>query len=178
MASSVSWTPFCGVNGKSHENLIYCPHCQVRNPHVSFTPTNSVRSQDVVEISDSPPRTQEASQTQTSASITTTSGIAPRFASYSQGAEALRQTHTIQRTPIVRSKGRANPTPPSVNSNFYRAVVIFYLLQYQIFKDEGLTQVTNCTSLRTFPQIPRFLMTNNSRANFSSNSFSYDRIFK
>ena len=143
--ASVSWTPFCGVDGSSHEHLIYCHRCHARNPQVSYTSSNPVRSSEVIEVSDSPPRTQAPT------SILTTSQLGPRFADYNrtQGAEALRQSQTLRQSSSVRSGGRQKLLS---KSTVFRAVVTFYFLQYEM-SEEGLAHVISCKAIRMFSQI-------------------------
>lgn len=140
MDFSPPWTSYCGVTGLSHDsdNLIYCRRCHAKNPKFSSISTShTVRSEEVVEVPDSPP-----SQARTS--LSTTTQIAPRFGNYNrtQGAEAHRQSGFLRPASSVRSGGRRDSTLASVVS--YRMIATFYLLEYRISKEinsEGLAQI-------------------------------------
>ncbi len=92
---STAWTQFCGVTGRSHENLIQCPDCLVKNPQVfssissaaavrqAVVPSStSVRRAEVLDLTDSPP-----SRPQAAVSVSSIS----KFTNYNRehGAEAL-----------------------------------------------------------------------------------------
>jgi hypothetical protein len=142
---SAVWTSYCGVTGKSHENLIQCSDCHAKNPQIShsFSSSTSVR-REVVDLSiDSPP-----SRTQAAVSVS----AAPRFASYNRehGAEALRQTHFTQHPSSVRS-GRHQSSTSSPAPLSYRAVVSFYLSTYELV--QGLAQTIDNKLLGMYNQI-------------------------
>jgi hypothetical protein len=142
---SVVWTPYCGVDGKSHENLIQCSNCHARNPQISHSiPTSISVRKDVVDLSlDSPPRTESAVSV----------SAAPKFSNYNHehGAESLRQAHFSQRTSSVRG-ARRQPSLSSLPApSAYRVTAIFSLLQYELV--DGLPHTIDYKVLGMYDQI-------------------------
>ena len=147
---TIPWTPFCGITGNSHENLVYCFHCHGRNPEVPYNTLTSARSRNIIEIDDAP-----ASRS----SISTTSLIAPRFGSYNRhGAESLRQSQPLRHNSIRRGnrEGPAAEGPQTA----YPAVVSFYMLHYQLSEGEDSETVAEAIKaqlLRTFFRVSNLL---------------------
>jgi hypothetical protein len=131
----IPWTPFCGITGNSHENLVYCFHCHGRNPEVPYNTLTSARSRDIIEIDDAPSRS----------SISTTNQIAPRFGSYNRhGAEALRQSQPLRHN-SVRRGSRGGPAADR-SPTAYPAVVSFYMLHYQLSEGEDSEMIAEAIS--------------------------------
>jgi hypothetical protein len=150
---SAVWTPYCGITGESHENLIQCPDCHAKNPQVfssisssaavqrAAVSSTSVRRAEVFDLTDSPPSRPQAAVSVSAAS---------KFTNYNRehGAETLRQAHFSQRGSSVRGGRRQNSASySSLNLTSYRTIVTFSLLQYEIVDD--LVQTVNYQVLGT-----------------------------
>jgi hypothetical protein len=139
--NSIAWTLFCGVTGKSHENLIQCSDCKAKNPRVfPFISSTTPVRREVIDLIDSSPSHTQAISSCTEAAV---SVPAPKFASYNResGAEAHRQAHFSQRAPSfpsVRNARRQTSMSSSVTLTSYRATVTFSLLHYEYV--DGLSQ--------------------------------------
>jgi len=130
------WTPFCGVTGNSHENLVYCFSCHGRNPEIAYNTSSSARSRDIIEIDSAPARS----------SITTMSHMAPRFGSYNrQGAESIRQSQPLRHTPVRRGN-RGGSVADARSPSTYHAVVSFYMLSYQLSEGDDSEVIAEATS--------------------------------
>lgn len=150
----VTWTSFCGRTGKSHDNLIQCPDCHVRNPQIphSISSSTSVR-RDVVDLSiDSSPPSSPPPPPPARTQAAVLVSAAPKFVNYNRerGAETLRQAHFSQRAPSVRAGRRQ--TSVTLNPTSFRTIVTFSLLQYELV--DGLSQTVGYQVLGVYIRNP------------------------
>jgi hypothetical protein len=121
------------MTGQRHDDSWSCGSCFAQNPNPS-TSSTFVRDIEVIDLSNSPPRSQVAT------SIFHTSQNASQFSRYNRarGAEQYRQS-AIART----KKGNPNTLP---STSMISATVVFYLLT-QVKNEDGILIPISCKSL-------------------------------